>query len=159
VVGTVTVGSAGTFLQGITIPTNALPCTATLSAQVLGQQVAVTQINIVVSVQPVITVINPTNGLTVSPPTATQGYVVAVHGEGFLPPPPAGPPVTVTLYVDQVTGPGLVTTQVGSDGTFTSSFLCPTTILPGNHSVIAVESGQQQTIQTTLQVVIQEIPQ
>jgi hypothetical protein len=85
--------------------------------------------------------------------------MVTVHGEGFLPPPPAGPPAKVTVYIDHVTGSGNATAQVASDGTFTSGFECPTSLLPGNHSLIGIENESQQTIQTTLQVVIQEIPQ
>jgi hypothetical protein len=150
IVGTASVRSDGTFSETVTIPPDAVPGPATLCAQILGQTVFCVPLTIVAEIRPLLRLVNPTT-LTDLGTDVYSGNSLWVAGEGFT------PQGLVSLYIDEIqNNPGLAQVGVGSQGTFICNLTWPA-LAPGNHTLLAVETVQGETIQGSL-IVTEEQP-
>lgn len=157
-IGTGTVKQDGSFSVPLNIPGTTTSGKHTLFAAVPGgaqqsSQQASADITVVganQSLQPLIQLLDPVTNRPLQ--FTVQTYQFTLRGQGFV----AG---QVTIAVDSANGQALGTATAAADGTFSVQLAIPASVSPGNHTLVATEVANGQTLQATDSVMVQKLPQ
>ncbi len=102
---------------------------------------------------PTISLINSaTNTVQPAPGQVENTFPVTLRGDGFLPNQP------VTVFIDSPTGTKVGAAGVAASGTFQATFTMPS-VQGGNHQFVAVETSGGKTVQASVPVFVQMLPQ
>jgi len=141
VVGTATLTASGSFSATIFIPPGVAPGNYTLAAVLMGNELASTPIEVVSVLQPGIEVFGGVE----------ETYPFTLSGAGFQ----SG---TVTIFIDTVGGATLGTVPCSNTGAFEAHFVWPRGVT-GMHSIVAQEIVGGQTLEASVTVLAEALPQ
>jgi hypothetical protein len=156
-IGTAMPDPNGSFSQPVQIPAQTTAgkhsLTATGGNKVASPPIQITVLGANQAATPQLSVVDTNENLVVQ--SVEVSFPYTLEGSYFT---PGG---TVSIYVDTASGKPIATATVGgqaSDGTFQVKLTMPSTAA-GNHTLLAVETVNGQTIQATDSVFVQALPQ